>query len=56
MCWNKQKTDRVVGGAVHLGGDDPSDEVDGVVNDAVNLRTTPESVGVLNTVAETMAF
>ncbi len=47
---------RVVSGAVHLGGDDPSDEVDGVVNDAVDLRTTPESVSILNTIAETMAF
>ena len=36
--------DGVVGGAVHLGGDDAAHEVDGVVADAVHLGKITENV------------
>ena len=48
--------DGVVGGGVHLGGDDAAHEVDGVVADAVDLRAAPQRVGVLHAVAEPVAL
>ena len=48
--------DGVVGGGVHLGGDDAAHKVDGVVADAVDLRAAPQRVGVLHAVAKTVAL
>ena len=50
------KTYRVVSSAVHFGGDDAPDEIDGVVNNSVNLGTAAECVRILNPVAETMTL
>jgi hypothetical protein len=47
---------RIIRGAVHLGGDDASDEVDGVVDDAMHLRAAAEGVRILDPVAEPVAF
>ena len=49
-------THRVVRGAVHLCGDDPSNKVDGVMGNTVDLGRTSQRVRVLNSVAESMAF
>ena len=41
------KHDGVISGAVDLCRDDPPDELNGVMSDAVNLRGAAQSVGIL---------
>ncbi len=48
--------DGVVGAAVHLGGDDVAHKVDGVVDDAVHLRSAAKGVSILDAVAEAVAL
>jgi len=47
---------RIVGAAVNLHTDDGADEIYGVVNYSVDLRTTSQSICVLNAVAEAMTL
>jgi hypothetical protein len=49
-------TYRIISCAVHLGGDDPTHKLDGVVDNPVDLGAAPEGVGILNPVAESMAL
>ena len=56
MFSSERISHRIVRSTVHLRGDDPPDELNGVVADAVDLGAAAEGVRVLDAVAETMAF
>ena len=47
---------RVVEGRVHLRGDYSLNKVEGVIDDAVNLRNTSQCVGILHSVALLVAL
>lgn len=49
-------TYRIVGAAVHFCGDDVPHKVDGVVDNAVNLGTATQCIGILHPIAETMTL